>query len=77
MDLLSSRGIDIYSLQSWHPLTLGSAVRTVMKKVVAVALVVGREDIPAIPKHEDELRLWYITVCSTASLPLLFLVTHT
>ncbi|OCB84319.1 histone deacetylase clr3 [Sanghuangporus baumii] len=43
-------------------------MRTVMKKVKAVVLVVGRQDIPAIPKHELDLRDWYIN-CSFVAAP--------
>ncbi|KAL5529145.1 hypothetical protein ACEPAG_5119 [Sanghuangporus baumii] len=39
---------------------LAARVRTVMKIVKAVVLVVGRQDIPATPKHELDLRDWYI-----------------
>ncbi|THH01237.1 hypothetical protein EW145_g6948 [Phellinidium pouzarii] len=39
---------------------MAARARSVMKKVKAVALVVGREDIPEVPRNEDDLRLWYI-----------------
>ncbi|KAH8116654.1 histone deacetylase clr3 [Phellopilus nigrolimitatus] len=39
---------------------MAARARSVMKKVKAVVLVVGTEDIPQVPKDDDELRLWYM-----------------
>lgn len=33
-----------------------------MQKVSSVVLVVGQEDIPQVPRDEDDLRKWYIRV---------------
>ena len=49
---------------------LASTEKSVMQKVRAVALVVGKEDIPAIPRDEDELRKWYIRVSNFWIVPL-------
>ncbi|EJD05919.1 histone deacetylase clr3 [Fomitiporia mediterranea MF3/22] len=48
---------------------LSTRVQTVMDTVQAVVLIVGREDIPSIPRHEDELRDWY-TKSSFVAAPL-------
>lgn len=37
-----------------------------MSKVSAVVLVVGKEDIPSVPRDENDLRLWYIKACFLA-----------
>ena len=37
--------------------------RSIMNMVKAAILVVGMENVPGVPKGEDELRTWYIKVC--------------
>lgn len=41
-----------------------------MKRVKAVVLVAGRYDIPAIPRHEDDLKDWYTSVSVLHQVPL-------
>lgn len=37
-----------------------------MSKVKGVVLIVGKEDIPSVPRDENELRPWYMKVCTHA-----------
>jgi len=39
---------------------ISERAHSVMQKVTSAVLVVGQDDIPQIPRDEDELRRWYI-----------------
>lgn len=68
MELISERGKSSSSdLRIQSDLDADTAyfrdkAHSVMQKVTSAVLVVGQDDIPQIPRDEDELRRWYIKV---------------
>ena len=72
MELITSRGKGLsnqkelffyFRFPSWMATHVCiKLAQSVMQKVSSVVLVVGQEDIPQVPRDEDDLRKWYIRV---------------